>query len=53
MEERIWHRACVAGVSPTLAIERITRYAILAREDDWLDPDGSLRDPQRDGGVSA
>ncbi|HAR97918.1 MAG TPA: long-chain fatty acid--CoA ligase [Syntrophus sp. (in: bacteria)] len=31
MEERIWHKAYVAGVSPTLDIERITLYEILAR----------------------
>jgi len=31
MEERIWHKAYVAGVSPTLNIERITMDAVLKR----------------------
>jgi long-chain acyl-CoA synthetase len=31
MEDRIWHKAYVAGVSPTLNIERITMGAVLKR----------------------
>jgi long-chain acyl-CoA synthetase len=31
MEERIWHKAYVAGVSPTIEFERITMDAILKR----------------------
>jgi long-chain acyl-CoA synthetase len=31
MEERIWHKAYVTGVSPSMDIDRITLYEILAR----------------------